>query len=1046
MDRTVYKIEDLILILNGVLMYLQVADRSAMRLTCRTWSAVVNIIWPVILPSVFHLPREIVQMVYVFLSPLDFNSARHTCHGWMLGSLDRGLLALMLKRAGFWSSIPPSLVSSNKLSRPVRTSQEWNLSKVFSFECSLLPGWTGNGISTLYNRPHVTNTKNSASPSQFTGFFVASTIDFTELASGLVRAAHGVVSGLTFTVSACGRFVVVAEGCVTYIYRLTAQDAGIQPFTSVSCPARVLAVSMDTSSERFAIAVLLDGRMGLVCEVKRPKMRKAPKPSSVGLLSLDGSSKRSSNDFQFGSNPHYWTPEYMDQVRNALYKNQKQRITPKSREVKALLEGSGIGRETGPHSIYRNLCSNEDPPRSVAVCPSRRCVAFGCSAGVELHWVDAVNQHHLSRWFPLNTPGDFLHFVPCRKGEESTRRLRLISSMAHPYHGFSIKKRYFPSRDEDAIQKLLKEFRAHRKEGNALREVFETENTTGRDHFRAVPLSDGKHILYTDPVSNRLCIGVDTPLVGPTKLQRRITLIGEDDVVPTTYNSWYKSNESVRVVAGYGDNVWFFSIPSDVFADFKNGSKDGVWRSWVGREQPGLGLRFKGKKIGRIQGLVDVAIRGGGKTGLIIWGFGNTGVASVWKSDNGGKWAQSSPRDKWVQKDGQVVDASLFDNDDGMQKLSPLFEALKLDEGKSNRRSTKSKGRTILSPHLSHQPQKTNNKKKFTSSTYASPASLPSRKRNLSDSSDGADERYRGRLRLPTDLFSSEEVAHLPLPLISDLSDHEDENEDLASFCERMDIDGGDVHNLTGKLASMDLYYDPVDTLSDRLAQVTIDRAANAGFSAYRGMYSSFDESAMDIDFSDEDQEMSDDQDMSLPDMDDVSMDDIPELTADLGSDFDRDGDVTMTNGPWGSASSPFTGFGFGSNGASGLYQAQNPEHHPTSWVSPDLHQSLNPEQRPTTWVSSDLYQSQNTQHHPNSWVYNPSGPYQSSNPERHPTSWVSNALFDGGVEADNNSDEDYEPPETVELLDLAPNGYANGPVADAAEFQRLNCEMWGIE
>lgn len=36
-------------------------------------------------------------------------------------------------------------------------------------------------------------------------------------------------------------------------------------------------------------------------------------------------------------------------------------------------------------STYRNLCSDEDVPRSVAICPQRRCVAFGCHGGIELH-------------------------------------------------------------------------------------------------------------------------------------------------------------------------------------------------------------------------------------------------------------------------------------------------------------------------------------------------------------------------------------------------------------------------------------------------------------------------------------------------------------------------------------------------------------------------------------------------------------------------------------------------------------------------------------
>lgn len=36
-------------------------------------------------------------------------------------------------------------------------------------------------------------------------------------------------------------------------------------------------------------------------------------------------------------------------------------------------------------STYYSLCNDDNPPRSVAICPQRRCVAFGCSNGIELH-------------------------------------------------------------------------------------------------------------------------------------------------------------------------------------------------------------------------------------------------------------------------------------------------------------------------------------------------------------------------------------------------------------------------------------------------------------------------------------------------------------------------------------------------------------------------------------------------------------------------------------------------------------------------------------
>lgn len=163
---------------------------------------------------------------------------------------------------------------------------------------------------------------------------------------------------------------------VCKIQSLTVVTAGtLRPITSIICPRRALGCSMDTSSNRYAIAVLLDGRMGVVCDI-------------------------------------------------------------------TVLEASTPMRiETGPRSLYRNVCSDDDPPRSVAICPQRRCVAFGCSSGVELHWVDALTGQDLSRWFPLTAPSDFLFFLPPRKRVDSAKKLRLISSAARPSERPAISER-----------------------------------------------------------------------------------------------------------------------------------------------------------------------------------------------------------------------------------------------------------------------------------------------------------------------------------------------------------------------------------------------------------------------------------------------------------------------------------------------------------------------------------------------------------------------------------------------------------------------------
>lgn len=170
----------------------------------------------------------------------------------------------------------------------------------------------------------------------------------------------------------------------------------------------------------------------------------------------------------------------------------------------------GIPVETGPCIIYRHLCSDDDPPRSVSICPQRRCAAFGCSAGIELHWVGALTGQYLNRWFPLTAPSDFLYFLPPRPRVDSAKRLRLISIAAHPSDRPSICRRFFSSRP--TLSLFWRSF------GFENRGPSYASGAANCDHYRAVPLSDGYHVLFTDPASSKLFLGSDAPLGGPTKL------------------------------------------------------------------------------------------------------------------------------------------------------------------------------------------------------------------------------------------------------------------------------------------------------------------------------------------------------------------------------------------------------------------------------------------------------------------------------------------------------------------------------------------------
>ena len=87
---------------------------------------------------------------------------------------------------------------------------------------------------------------------------------------------------------------------------------------------------------------------------------------------------------------HTWS-EYLHGRRNRL-KGMCQMPASSNgvRPASINLEVKGKGKEDTkqrPQIVWRNICTEEDPPYSVAVSPTRQCVAFGSKAGVELYWV-----------------------------------------------------------------------------------------------------------------------------------------------------------------------------------------------------------------------------------------------------------------------------------------------------------------------------------------------------------------------------------------------------------------------------------------------------------------------------------------------------------------------------------------------------------------------------------------------------------------------------------------------------------------------------------
>ena len=244
---------------------------------------------------------------------------------------------------------------------------------------------------------------------------------------------------------------------------------------------------MDTSSQRFAIAALLEGRVGLVCDIHEhtPASHRssAPRALSTSLRDSRASvySSRASGEHivteatsprEDRTSAHQVTcyhghnlsdramaraiteatlPEiYGAHPVRTSWTIEDPLLTPMSPAFEpfpSIPNISYIPIETGPRSIYRNLCSAKDPPRSVAICPQRRCVAFGCSAGIELHLIDALTGQDLDRW-PSTAPSDFLDFLPPRPGVDSAKKLRLISSACHPKEQDGLQSRFLSSYDK----------------------------------------------------------------------------------------------------------------------------------------------------------------------------------------------------------------------------------------------------------------------------------------------------------------------------------------------------------------------------------------------------------------------------------------------------------------------------------------------------------------------------------------------------------------------------------------------------------------------
>lgn len=586
-------------------------SRYALRSTCKPWSRAVDKAKPIPRPAGNVIPPEILLQVFYLLNPRDFDNARRICSQWMRVSLDHNLLKSMLKRAGWWDAWQRDCQTP----RPaVEGSLVWKMSKRFSTECLL------SGRKLNVEKP---------------GFLTTGVVDFSKLSQQhpvqVARSPQpeaipprtdyfggGIVPTSKFNVSICGNYLLVTSGTMIYVYHLLTKRTGLReskPFADIS-----------------------DKDISLLATI--------PCPNGVVSATIDTSAAKF--------------------VVAALLLDRIGMVC----DVAPTHDSGSTFHDSSRH--YYDVCSPEDPPRSVSVCPGRRCVAFGGGSGIELRWADEISKQDCRKHFPMSQPSEILHFLP--NPSETPEELRLITSLAGPgvlgcqcHNGES--RPTCKSHLEADVHSLTS---LDPKDKQNLSHV----RATHCHHYRAIPLNDGLHILFIEPRTGFLCVGSDAPFGGPTSLTRALVLAPPFDkdpsdssteaVIPTVYAAGSDLNWGLRVVAAYQDRLVFYSVPLDVFnvirkeralqGDGVIGDSD-LARDWFldgershkrrGSLIPNQNgdwefllsvsyrptammwpLKIYGKEIGRMENVVEMALQSS-HGGARVWAFGASGETNI---------------------------------------------------------------------------------------------------------------------------------------------------------------------------------------------------------------------------------------------------------------------------------------------------------------------------------------------------------------------------------------------------------------------------------
>ncbi|KAL4907415.1 hypothetical protein BDW74DRAFT_124054 [Aspergillus multicolor] len=658
-----------------ILHYIPEKSRRALRLTCKAWAQAIDEILPPSRSTANTLPPEILTQIFYELSPRDFDNARRVCSQWMRASLNERLLESMLKRAGWWDS----WLRDNQNRRPSYMDESgespaWRMSKRFATECML----SGRKMNV-----------------ERSGFVTTSIVDFSQLSqagqspktrdsSFSSPFSDHVSTASSFHVSNCGNYLLVLSGRTIHVYQLLARrsvksapmsedDLGnidIAPVASITCPAEALSAAIDTSTSNFTVAALLQNRLGTICEL-------AP----VGQDDSESNARETS---------------LVSDVTGSTF-------------AKSSQFGSSFSRKMTSRHFYYDICSAQDPPHSVSICPGYRCVAFGSDSGIELRWVDQETNKDCRKHLPMSQPSEILHFMPNRP--DGPLEFRLISSLAGPgVEGCECQKLPYeqsPSCPFHVINDDVQTFSRWTPERNDQTSLV---RTTQCHHYRAVPVNDGVHVLFVEPRSGYLCVGSDAPIDGPTCLTRALVCVppfgndtysgSPDAPLPTAFASGSDLNWGLRVVAAYGDRLVFYSVPLDVFnvlkkererqgdgvmADsdlardfFLNQQRGNARRGSLAQNQNGdweflLSVSYRptammwpfkiyGKEIGRVENVVELSLQSS-HGGARIWtfsAFGETNIIDVDTFTSTSRDASEMPCKSFtIGSDGRIASAQL---------------------------------------------------------------------------------------------------------------------------------------------------------------------------------------------------------------------------------------------------------------------------------------------------------------------------------------------------------------------------------------------------